>query len=111
VRVYCGERERLDGCLDAPPFHPWIDDHSAAVAAWYRSVEPFLDLAPRDEFRWAVERVVRMHATQAIPRLEALATHPDPSVRTLVEGALAVLERRTAPEAWRRWMIEENLGD
>jgi len=113
VRVYCAEAERLQGCLDAAPFHAWIDTHEAAVMRWIEGLVPFLS-DPRgaagDEFRFAVERLVRANARVALPYLEPLAGHPDPATRGLVHDALDFLSGRRTPAAWARWRPED-VGD
>jgi len=113
VRVYCGEAERLEGCLDAPPFHPWIDRHDEAVRRWADGLVPFLS-DPRgvasEELRFAVERLVRANATVALPHFERLAEHPDPATRALAADALDFLRGHRTPAAWARWRPED-LGD
>lgn len=115
VRVYCTEPERLEGCLDAPPFYPWVDRYDAAVQHWVDGLVPFL-ADPRgaagEEFRFAVERLVRANATQALPQLDALAARPDldASTRTLVTDAIDFLRGKRTPEAWARWRPED-VGD
>lgn len=104
VRIYCGLEERLQGCLDAPPFHPWVDRHDAALAHWLEGLLPFLSQPRWPETREAIERIVRMNAHPAIPHLERLAAaHADPGLTALAEDALAFLRGRRTPEAWRRW--------
>ncbi|MCC6624429.1 MAG: penicillin-insensitive murein endopeptidase [Deltaproteobacteria bacterium] len=113
VRVYCTEPERLQGCLDAAPVHPWVDTHDDAVARWIEGLVPFL-ADPRgasgDEFRFAVERLVRANARAALPHLEPLAGHPDPATRALVVDAIDFLSGRRTPQAWARWRPED-VGD
>jgi len=114
LRVYCSAAERLQGCIDAPPFYPWIDRHSAAVSEWVEGLVPFL-ADPRgaagEEFRFAIERLVRAHASEALPRLHALLEQDrDQATHALVLDAVDFLEGRRTPAAWARWRPEE-VGD
>ena len=115
VRVYCGAAERVEGCLDAAPFYPWIDTHDDEVARWVAGLVPFLS-DPRgaagEEFRFAVERLVRANARDALPSLEqiALRTDADPATRALVSDAIDFLRGRRTPAAWARWRAVD-LGD
>ncbi|MFO0750212.1 MAG: penicillin-insensitive murein endopeptidase [Myxococcota bacterium] len=114
VRVYCTEAERLQGCLDAPPFHAWVDRFEPAMRRWIDGLLPFL-ADPRgaagEEFRFALERLVRANATEALPRLDALAqSASDDATRALVTDAIDFLRGRRTPAAWARWR-PENVGD
>ena len=66
--------------------------------------------AAGEEFRFAVERLVRANARVALPYLEAAATHPDAATRALVTDAIDFLSGRRTPEAWARWRPED-VGD
>ncbi len=103
VRIYCGLAERLEGCLDAPPFHPWVDRHEEAISRWLDGLLPFLDAPRWPEIGHAVEGIVRMNATSALPHLDPLRDHPDPSVSRLARDACDFLRGHRTPEAWARW--------
>lgn len=107
VRIYCGLDERLEGCLDAPPFHPWVDRHEDALARWLDGLSPFLDHPHRPEIDFAIERIVRMNATAALPRLDALSAHPDPAIAALARDARAFLSGHRSRAAWERWRPTE----
>ncbi len=111
VRLFCGADERLQGCLDAPPFHPWIRRFDDEVARWVAALLPLLDLGWSEELRFAVTRLVRMNATQALPRLRALAGCDDPRVAALAAQAVAFLEGRPTREDWARWRVDAGLYD
>ncbi|MBL8787472.1 MAG: penicillin-insensitive murein endopeptidase [Deltaproteobacteria bacterium] len=121
VRIYCGLEERLEGCLDAPPFHPFADRHDAALTAWLEGLLPFLATPHLPETRDAIEHIVRMNATQAIPHLVALADRlaspevaartPDgPELARLAGDALAFLRGQRTPSAWKQWRALD-VGD
>jgi len=111
MRIYCGLAERLEGCLDAAPFHSWAPRHEAALAHWLEGLLPFLDTPRVPETKEAIERIVRMNATPAIPHLERLlASDPaarDPAITALAEDALDFLQGRRTPAAWKRWRAED----
>lgn len=108
VRIYCGLDERLQGCLDAAPFHPWVDRHDAALAHWLDGLLPFLEEPRLPETREAIERIVRMNAEPAIPHLERLiAKGPDPTLADLARDALDFLRGRRTPEAWKKWRADD----
>jgi penicillin-insensitive murein endopeptidase len=103
VRIYCGLAERLEGCLDAPPFHPWVDRHEDALSRWLEGLLPFLEAPRWPEIGHAIEGIVRMNATSALPHLGPLRDHPDPSVAELARDAYDFLRGHRTPEAWARW--------
>lgn len=108
VRIYCGLEERLQGCLDAPPWHPWAPRHEAELARWLDGLLPFLETPREPETREAIERIVRMNATNAIVHLERLVEEPlDAELRLLAHDALGFLRRGYTREAWKRWRAEE----
>lgn len=106
VRVYCGLAERLQGCLDAPPWHPWAPRWEAELARWAEALAPFLATPSEPETREAIERIVRMNATGALPDLKRLAAG-DSSLAPLAADAVDFLEGRRTPDAWRRWRAED----
>lgn len=110
LRVYCGLDERLEGCLDGAPFHPWARRHDAEVARWVDGLVPFLTPAHGDEVRWAITRLVRMNAREALPALRALAaTAADTETARLASDAAAFLSGARTPEAWRHWRPPDDL--
>jgi len=111
VRIYCGLAERLQGCLDAAPFHPWAPRYEAALGQWLDGLLPFLADPRVPETQEAIERIVRMNATPAIPHLERLlagdASTRDPALTALARDALDFLKGRRTPAAWKRWRAED----
>ncbi len=103
VRIYCGPDDRLAGCLDAPPFHVWVDRHDALVARWLDGLVPFLDNPHHPEVDHAIEAIVRMNAAEALPRLDTLADHPDPAIAELAKDGAAFLRGARSRQAWERW--------
>jgi len=110
LRIYCGLDERLEGCLDAAPFHPWIRRFEAEVDALAAGLLPFLELPWSEELEFAVTRLVRINAVSATPALAARVDDDDPRVATLAADALAFLTGRRTPERWRQWRAED-VGD
>jgi penicillin-insensitive murein endopeptidase len=103
IRIYCGLEERLEGCLDAPPFHPWVNRHDEALARWLDGYLPFLRSPRWPEIGHAIEAIVRMNATAALPALEPLRDHGDRAVATLARDACDFLRGQRTPAAWARW--------
>lgn len=103
VRIYCGPDDRLAGCLDAAPFHAWIDRHDELVTRWLDGLVPFLDNPHHPEVDHAIEAIVRMNATAALPRLDALADHPDPAIAALAKDGAAFLRGARSRQSWERW--------
>lgn len=111
IRLYCGEEERLQGCLDAAPFHPWVDRYDAEVARWVDGLTPFLGVGWTEEFEYAVNRLVRLQATRAIPKLTRIAAKSrDIRVIQLATDAVAFLEGERTPDQWKQWRPED-VGD
>jgi penicillin-insensitive murein endopeptidase len=102
VRVYCGREDRLGGCVDAPPFHPWIDDHRDALEGWLAALAPFLDHPGSDEYRYALERIAEGGVSAALPRLEALPPPPAASDARLLADVLAHLRGQASRPEWSR---------
>jgi hypothetical protein len=108
LRVYCGLTERLQGCLDAPPFHAWAPNYDAELARWLEAFLPFLTKPSEPETREAIERIVRMNANAALPWLDQLARQPlAPELARLVDDARDFLSGRRTPSAWRRWRPDD----
>lgn len=102
LRVYCDAEDRLLGCVDAPPFHPWVDRHEGVVRTWLDGLHPFLDLPGTEEFRFALDRIARVHATEALPALEALSPPSDPADAALLGEVIRHLRGR--PASSDRWV-------
>lgn len=108
VRIYCGLDDRLNGCLDAPPFHPWVDRHEAAVSDWLAGLLPLLERPHQPETGQAIEAIVRMNASSAIPELSELAERAnDPVLAEMARDAVAFLSGRRTREGWERWRPRE----
>lgn len=108
VRIYCGLEDRLNGCLDAPPFHPWVDRHEVALGDWLAGLLPLLDHPHQPETGQAIEAIVRMNASSAIPELTELAKHAnDPALAEMARDAAAFLSGRRTREGWERWRPRE----
>ncbi len=103
VRIYCGLAERMQGCLDAAPFHAWAPRYDDALTAWLEALLPFLREPRLPETREAIERIVRMNATPAIPHLERLIPISHEPITTLARDAVDFLAGRRTPSAWKRW--------
>lgn len=110
VRIYCGLEDRLSGCLDAPPFHEWVDRHEAALTTWLDGLLPLLMHPHQPETTQAIEAIVRMNASSATPTLMDLAdrvSDTDPAMSELARDAAAFLSGRRTREAWERWRPHE----
>ena len=107
VRIYCGLAERMQGCLDAAPFHAWAPRYDEALAAWLEGLLPFLREPRLPETREAIERIVRMNATPAIPHLERLIPISHEPLTSLAKDAVDFLAGRRTPSAWKRWRAED----
>lgn len=108
LRIYCGLAERLEGCLDAPPIHPWAPRYDAELARWLDGLLPFLTTPREPETREAITRIVRMNATNALPYLDRLTRQPlEPGLAKLVADARDFLSGRRTPSAWRRWRPDD----
>lgn len=108
LRIYCGLEEALEGCLDAPPFHPWAPRWDEEIARLVAGYTPLLTREGPAETRLVIERLVRLHAKSAIPALERLSeTADDPAVAALASDAVAFLSGRETPAAWARWRPED----
>jgi|GEM_PF-1222730 len=102
LRVYCSRDDRLQGCVDSPPFHPWVDDHSEALGLWLEGVAPFFSLPGTDEYRWALEEVARNYVREALPILEAMPIPTDVGDANLRDEVINHLKRGDrADNRWR----------
>lgn len=110
LRLYCALEERVEGCLDTGPTHPWVDRFEAALAERVAEVLPFLRGAAPDEIRYAVTRVVRLRVAAAAPHVEPLIAHPDPDISALARDAVAFLRGERTPPEWAHLGYEE-AGD
>lgn len=112
LRIYCGLEEALEGCLDAPPLHPWAPRWDAEIARLVDGYTPLLSREGPDELRLVVERLVRLHAKSAIPALQRLATESaDATIQGLAADAVAFLSGRETPAAWARWRPDDDAGE
>jgi len=94
----------------AAPFHPWAPRHEEALSRWLDGLLPFLEVPRAPETKEAIERIVRMNATPAMPHLERLLAREaslDPAIKALAEDALDFLAGRRTPAAWKRWRAED----
>ena len=108
VRIYCGLEDRLNGCLDAPPFHPWVDRHDKALSEWLDGLLPLLERPHQPETAQAIEAIVRMNASSAVPELLDLAERgADPELAELARDAASFLSGRRTREGWERWRPRE----
>ncbi|HRE92348.1 MAG TPA: hypothetical protein PK095_24745, partial [Myxococcota bacterium] len=108
VRIYCGLDDRLNGCLDAPPFHPWVDRHDEALSDWLGGLLPLLERPHQPETGHAIEAIVRMNASSAVPELLDLAERADDAeLSELARDAAAFLSGRRTREGWERWRPRE----
>jgi penicillin-insensitive murein endopeptidase len=106
VRIYCGLEDRLSGCLDAPPFHGWVDRHEGALASWLEGLLPLLEHPHQPETGQAIEAIVRMNASTATPTLLELAERvgdSDPTLSELARDAAAFLSGDRTRVSWERW--------
>jgi penicillin-insensitive murein endopeptidase len=101
IRVYCDRTDRLGGCVDAPPFHPWVDDHRDALSEWLTSVEPFLAHPGTDEYRYALTRIAEGSVRLALPRLLALPQPTEPADAQLLSDTVAHLRGEATRPEWR----------
>ena len=102
--------ERVEGCLDTGPTHPWVDRFEAALAERVAEVLPFLRGDAPEEIRYAVTRVVRLRVAAAVPHVEPLIAHPDPGISALARDAVAFLRGERTPPEWAHLGYEE-AGD
>lgn len=107
LRIYCGLEERVEGCADAPPWHPWVDDHAAELRRRVAEVLPFLATGAPDEVRYAVTRLVRLRAPEALPSLDRLSASPDPEVSSLARDAAAFLRGEAGRPEWALFRAED----
>jgi len=100
VRVYCGEHERLKGCLNNGSIHGWVDAYDAALAERIGHVLPFLQSPSAEEVTYAITQIVRVRARQAAPHLAPLLRHSDPAIARLAADAHAFLSGERTPPRW-----------
>jgi penicillin-insensitive murein endopeptidase len=110
MRIYCALDERVEGCLDAGRVHPWVDTFDAALAERVAEVVPLLSSGGADEVRYAITRLVRLRARDAVDAIEPLTTHADAETRALATDAVAFLRGERTPPAWAH-LLPEDAGE
>ena len=79
----------------------------AEIAGLPMPLLPFLREPRLPETREAIERIVRMNATPAIPHLERLIPISHEPLTSLAKDAVDFLAGRRTPSAWKRWRAED----
>jgi penicillin-insensitive murein DD-endopeptidase len=110
VRIYCGEHERLQGCLNNGSIHRWVDAFDEALAMRIGHVLPFLDSPSREEVTYAITQIVRVRARQAAPHLEPLQRHKDATIAQLATDAYGFLRGERTPPQWAH-LTEEDVWE
>ncbi|MEZ4267423.1 MAG: penicillin-insensitive murein endopeptidase [Myxococcota bacterium] len=110
VRIYCALEERVEGCLDAGRVHPWVNTFDAALAERVAEVVSLLRSGGADEARYAITRLVRLRARDAVEHIEPLTASADPETRTLAADAVAFLRGERTPPAWAH-LLPEDAGE
>jgi penicillin-insensitive murein endopeptidase len=110
LRIYCGLKERLEGCLDYGTIHPWVDTYQRSLAARVGEVLPFLRGGGLEELEFAITRLVRLRAVAAVEHIIPLKQHQVPRVRELAGDAVAFLQGDRTPRKWMH-LAEEDAGD
>jgi murein endopeptidase len=110
LRIYCGLKERLEGCLDYGTIHPWVDTYQRPLAARVGEVLPFLRGGGLEELEFAITRLVRIRAVAAVEHILPLKKHEVPRVRELAGDAVAFLRGDRTPRKWMH-LAEEDAGD
>lgn len=107
VRIYCGEHERLQGCLNNGAIHRWVDAYDAALAERIGHVLPFLQSPSAEEVTYAITQIVRVRARQAAPHLAPLRKHADATIALLASDAHAFLVGERTPPRWAHLTEDE----
>ena len=107
VRIYCGEHERLQGCLNNGSIHRWVDAFDKALATRIGHVLPFLASPSSEEVTYAITQIVRVRARQAAPHIEPLQGHKDPTIAKLATDAYGFLTGKRTPPQWAHLTEEE----
>ena len=94
LRIYCGLKERLEGCLDYGTIHPWTDSFDRQLAGRVGEVLPFLRGGGSEEIEFAITRLVRLRAIAAIEHIVPLKEHRLPRVQRLADEAVAFFGER-----------------
>ena len=110
LRIYCGLKERLEGCLDYGTIHPWTDTYDRQLAGRVGEVLPFLRGNGVEEIEFAITRLVRLRAIAAIEHMVPLKDHAVPRVQRLAREAIAFLRGERTPSKWMH-LAEEDAGD
>jgi HEAT repeat protein len=91
VRVFCSVQDRLHGCLDRPPFHPWVD---RGEDKYNERVNLLLRISHHKKAgtrRAALDKLRAMRATSATGRFVESLRDPARMVRQAAWGALRAL--------------------
>ena len=110
LRIYCGLHERLEGCVDYGPVHPWIDTFAAGLNARVAEVLPFLRKGGAEEIEFAIVRIVRLRVAAAAEHLEPLKDHENSRIRALAGDAVAFLRGERTPPSWAH-LTQEDPGE
>jgi murein endopeptidase len=110
LRIYCGLHERLEGCVDYGPVHPWVDTFSEALTARVAEVLPFLRQGGAEEIEFAIVRIVRLRVAAAAEHLDPLKDHKNSRVRALATDAVAFLRGERTPPSWAH-LTQEDPGE
>jgi len=110
LRIFCGLKERLEGCLDYGTIHPWTDQYDRQLTLRVGEVLPFLRGGGIEEIEFAITRLVRLRALASIEHIVPLKNHKVSRVRVLAEEAVAFLRGERTPAKWMH-LAEEDAGD
>lgn len=88
LRVFCSERDRLEGCDNRAPFWPWAEVYEGSAGARSELLVRALELDPSLAVS-ALPRLVSMRARGASLALAQQLAHPELAVRDAARAALA----------------------
>lgn len=93
VRIFCSPRDRIEGCIDTPPYWSWIAIHPEVLAA--RVDELLRGLGDEDVAvrRQAIDFLVDIDARQAAERLAGALPDQPADVQIAILDALAAFRQ------------------
>ncbi len=91
LRIYCGERDVLGGCLNTGVVHPWAKLHDKAKRQRIAKVGTFLDHVHAQQRRRSLERLVLLDARKSIGPVLSRLEDRAPAVRQAAVRAVAAL--------------------